>query len=218
MNRSQKSSSKKRLAKRLAFTLVELLVVIVIIAILMSILIPVVNGVINQAHNTQARNDIHQFITAVKGYYTDYGKYPVDSTTQTGSADITYGDSKRGYGATSDNHVIVDVLRNNTNSSGNSSLVQQLNPRQQVYLEINPSKTTPATEGLDTNGNWIDPWGAQYYVMMDTNYDNLLTPPSNLPGLNTATNSNTAATGTFSQTVISWSLGKKQKNAIVSWQ
>src|SRR5207302_5653728 len=83
-----------------AFTLIELLVVIVIIAILMGLAFPAFQAVQNQAKKTQAKNDLVQIVSAVNAYYTEYGKYPVSTTTP----DTTYG-------ATPTNEGLFNVLR-----------------------------------------------------------------------------------------------------------
>ncbi len=65
-----------------AFTLIELLVVITVIAILMGLLFPAFRGVQDQAKRTQAKNDLTQIVTAVNAYYTEYGKYPLSTTSR----------------------------------------------------------------------------------------------------------------------------------------
>src|SRR5439155_9489011 len=72
-----------------AFTLIELLVVIAIIAILVGLLFPAFQAVQNQARKTQAKNDLTQIVNAVNAFYTEYGKYPVDSSCTT-TADAAY--------------------------------------------------------------------------------------------------------------------------------
>src|SRR4051812_43446348 len=79
------------LSRSAAFTLIELLTVIAIIAILMGILFPVINNVKENAKKVQAKNDVTQIVTAVKAYYTEYGKYPpVPGSTQP-NADTVLG-------------------------------------------------------------------------------------------------------------------------------
>jgi len=58
------------------FTLVELLVVIAIIGLLAGLLLPVVNKVRRQAKKATAREDLHQIVTAWKGYLNDYRRFP----------------------------------------------------------------------------------------------------------------------------------------------
>src|SRR5256886_12168995 len=73
-----------------AFTLIELLVVIAIIAVLLGLAFPVFQGVLDRAKKVQAKNDVTQILTAVNAFYTEYGKYPVDSTITT-DATATFG-------------------------------------------------------------------------------------------------------------------------------
>src|SRR5437764_10672512 len=87
-----------------AFTLIELLVVIAIIIILAGLLFPAFRGVQEQARRTQAKNDLTQIVAAVNAYYTEYGKYPINTTVK-GTGDATYS---------TDNNALFDVLRNLT--------------------------------------------------------------------------------------------------------
>src|ERR1043166_10248791 len=66
-----------------AFTLIELLVVVAIIGILVGLLFPAFKAVQNQARSSQAKNDLTQIVNAVNAFYTDYGKYPISTTTDT---------------------------------------------------------------------------------------------------------------------------------------
>ena len=64
-----------------AFTLLELLVVITIIIILIGFLFPAFRGIQDQAKRTQAKNDLNQIVTAISAFYTEYGYYPVPTST-----------------------------------------------------------------------------------------------------------------------------------------
>src|SRR4029453_9762366 len=104
-----------------AFTLIELLVVIAIIIILAGLLFPAFRGVQNQANRTQAKNDLTQIVTAVNAYYTEYGKYPIDTTVK-GTGDATYS---------TDNNALFDVLRNMTGTTPGNAL----NPRGIIFTD-----------------------------------------------------------------------------------
>src|SRR5436853_4172265 len=101
------------------FTLIELLIVISIIVILMGLLFPAFKGVQDQAKRTQAKNDLTQIVTAVNAFYTEYGRYPVLSTSkQYGTYDGTNNDQ------------LLNILRG-------SPLGQEqgdLNPKKIVFL------------------------------------------------------------------------------------
>jgi type II secretory pathway pseudopilin PulG len=77
--------------------LVELLVVIGIIAILASVLLISATSVINAAKRAKANTMASQIQAAALAYYTEYGTYPVPTTT--GSADSIIGDTSGTDGA-----------------------------------------------------------------------------------------------------------------------
>jgi prepilin-type N-terminal cleavage/methylation domain-containing protein len=99
-----------------ALTLIELLVVIAIIAILLGLLFPTFRGIQDQAKRAQAKNDLTQMVTAVNAFYTEYGKYPLSTTT-----DTTFGPG----GSPTTNETLFNELR------GLSATT--LNPRQIVH-------------------------------------------------------------------------------------
>jgi len=165
---------------RSGFTLIELLTVIAIIAILMGLLLPALNAAKNAARKAQAKNDVTQFVTAVKAFYTDYGTYPIDPAI-TSTNDQEYGAS----GETHDQDV-VNVLRADTATadkltvSGSSPIY--VNTRQVVYLDVplvknNLSPKAGLGSGTETGnnggkgGDWYDPWGVPYIIAIDANYD-----------------------------------------------
>ncbi|HEY5909706.1 MAG TPA: type II secretion system protein [Verrucomicrobiae bacterium] len=79
---------------RRGFTLIELLVVISIIAILAAMLLPVLGKVRRQAQMKQAQLEISAIVTAIKGYESEYNRFPVsDQAMAAGTNDFTYGTS-----------------------------------------------------------------------------------------------------------------------------
>lgn len=166
----------KRSPAQAAFTLIELLVVIGVIAILMGLLFPAFRGVQDQAKRTQAKNDVTQIVTAVNAYYTEYGKMPIDASKQ--GYDTLLGDP----GGTYDNHLVFDALRAIADSDWNQS--NTLNPKQVVFFSGNAAKNathptsgfapqdTTNTSGVAIKQNaFVDPWGNEYLVAVDGDYD-----------------------------------------------
>jgi prepilin-type N-terminal cleavage/methylation domain-containing protein len=195
-----------------AFTLIELLVVIAIIAILIGLLFPAFKAVQNQAKQTQAKNDLTQIVNAVNAFYTDYGKYPMST-----GADTSYGS------VTIPNSNILYVLRADpTTANGNPNANNAVNTRQIIF--INPPNVKNDTAGNRrsgmslTDGNYYGPWGSQYRLMIDGNYDNQLTNPY--------TANTGAGPATLNQGVIAWSLGPdaaqgtnfNNSDDVISWQ
>src|SRR5947208_7401260 len=113
-----------------AFTLLELLVVITIIIILIGFLFPAFRGIQDQAKRTQAKNDLNQIVTAISAFYTEYGYYPVPTSTITDTA-ATY--PARGQYQDSTNNVVFDIPRYDI--SRDPTTVPARNPRQVVFIE-----------------------------------------------------------------------------------
>ncbi len=197
-----------------AFTLIELLTVIAIIAVLMGLLFPAIGSVKETARKTQAKNDEMQMVNAIKAYYTEYGKYPIDTTSGAATDFVIQSGA--------DNSKVIDVLRNNVNGS-NGTIVQKLNPRQIVFLEapLASGSGTPNEKGgigSTKKDQYLDPWGISYGIAIDGDYDNQLLKVSHGYG--------DANFATLSTGAIAWSNGKDKKKAptfagsddVISWQ
>ncbi len=192
-----------------AFTLTELLVVITIIVVLLGLLFPAFQGVQNQAKKTQAKNDLAQIVTAVNAFYTEYGRYPTAATTD---ASATFGP-----GGASTNDVLFNELRGLPTAP--------LNTRQIIFVSPPEAKdqNTPRAGIKTSNGRFYDPWGSEYAIVLDADYDNQVTP--NPYGAN-----NGAGGSPVRQGVLAWSVGKDMllgKNGnnkfsgsddVISWQ
>ena len=151
----------------------ELLIVIAMIAILIGIAYPSFISILEKARKTQAANEEQQIVTAVNGYYTDYGKYPlvtadatISGSTSPSNADLFY--TLRGV-----------ALGANAPVNG----IPAANPRATVYIQPPISKTGTKGGVNLTTGMWYDPWGSPYNVMIDGTYNNQLTNPyADAPG------------------------------------
>jgi prepilin-type N-terminal cleavage/methylation domain-containing protein len=172
--------------RKSAFTLIELLVVIAIIIILAGLLFPAYQAVQNQAKRTQAKNDLTQIITAVNAFYTEYGKYPVSVT----GTDSCYGWEVFNPTFEPFNAALFNELRacNTTTDPSSCSANATINTRQIVYISpptvkdpTNPKSgiatVAPPPIGDTYKGRFYDPWGAQYNVLIDSNYDNTVRNP-----------------------------------------
>jgi prepilin-type N-terminal cleavage/methylation domain-containing protein len=173
--------------QRHAFTLIELLVVISIIAVLAGLLLPVVNKVLNNAKKTQAKAAETQIVSAITSYQTDYGAYPVPAPAAGGTPmDTTYNDSQK-------NNTLFLVLR----ALNQDYATTGLNTRRTVYFEGPDAKSltvptggfVPAnaaaptgnlgdtSEGTPQVGDFLDPWGGEYFIRIDSNYTNAVDNP-----------------------------------------
>lgn len=161
--------------RTLAFTLIELLTVIAIIAILMGLLFPAIAIVKEQARKAQAKADVTQIVSAVKAYYTEYGKYPPTSTTASNNEDIILGEST---GATDTNEKLFNTLRS-INAAPNTDYA--LNPRRINFFDgksvsdnDHPKGGFADNGGTGVQGAFYDPWGRQYGVVIDSNYNEVV--------------------------------------------
>jgi prepilin-type N-terminal cleavage/methylation domain-containing protein len=164
-----------------AFTLVELLTVITIIAILMGLLFPAINIAKDQARKAEARTAVTGIAAAVKSYYTEYGKYPLGQKGIDNAAapqDVMFGD---GTNKTSD---LFNILRNIGPGMGQANA---FNPRAIVFFDGKTASdpASPKSGFVPNNttsnlapGAYIDPWGNEYRIAIDGDYDNHI---ANLP-------------------------------------
>src|SRR6266542_897965 len=177
-----------------AFTLIELLVVIAIIAILIGLLFPAFQAVQSQAKRTQAKNDLTQIVTAVNAYYTEYGQYPLGII-----ADTTYGPG----GSQTTNETLFRELRGCTAATGSCPGAAVSNTRQIVFISPPDVKNSVSPRsGIGTAagnlGQYFDPWGTNYVVRIDGDYNNQVVNPYT---------SNAGATPNLQIGVIAWSVG-----------
>ena len=158
------NTTKRKLS---AFTLIELLIVIVIIAILASVAFPVTALVMEQARKAEAKNEVTNLVNAIKMYDLEYGKLPFQA----------------GEGGESD--LEMDTFQDNIISVLAGENVDGLNPREKPFYEgktaKNPDSEKPAGGmfGSDEQLQLADPWGNEYYITIDSNYDNVI---QDLPG------------------------------------
>ena len=193
-----------RMSKENAFTLIELVVVIAIIAVLVGLAFPVFQGVLDRAKKMQAKNDLTQIVTAVNAFYTEYGRYPIDSTITTDAA-ATFGGGSTGK-------PVLDELRAKS---------QTINTRQIVFISPPEDTAQASPKGkVGSDAQFHDPWGTAYGFELDANYDNQVTNPYG--------NSGGAGADPIRQGVIAWSLGKDltlgkggsytNSDDVISWQ
>jgi prepilin-type N-terminal cleavage/methylation domain-containing protein len=211
---------------RYAFTLIELLVVIAIIAILVGLLFPAFKAVQNQARSTQAKNDLTQIVNAVNAFYTDYGRYPTSGAAN----DSCYGWQIGSLTFEPFNAALFNELRGCPTSGApglTCSANASVNTRQIVYISPPIVKDAASPKaGIGTGsyiGRYFDPWGSQYNIEIDSNYDNSVANPYVTLG------GSGAGPNPVGQGVIAWSLGPDtfvgsnnniytNSDDVISWQ
>lgn len=125
------------------FTLIELLTTITIILVIMGLIFPVYFQVKKRANKARAQSQISELEMAIKQYHTTYQILPF---TITNTSDVLINtDVTNGY---SDLMACLGGIDNN------------LNPRNLQFLN------------LDDTNSFRDPWGHEYRVSLDLDYDN----------------------------------------------
>jgi prepilin-type N-terminal cleavage/methylation domain-containing protein len=161
----------------LAFTLIELLTVITIIAILMGLLFPAIGIVKDSARKAEAKAAVAQIAASVKQYYTEYGKYPVADYVTSTPTDIKLGDQTKS-GALDSNADLFNILRGRNVGRNVDNI---FNPRRMSFFEHKPvgDPAAPKSGFLDSAGTGVvgafyDPWGRQYTICIDANYNDVI--------------------------------------------
>ncbi|VGO22925.1 type II secretion system protein [Pontiella sulfatireligans] len=133
------------------FTLIELLVVIAILALLITLGSKGLRNARISAKKAQAMVEMKSIETAVKSYVSKYGKLPVEFGSDLVFEDSDDSDSKE------NSKLIISILT----FDADAELAE--NPAKMVFLD---PQSSPSADG-----NFVDPWGKQYRIALDTDYD-----------------------------------------------
>lgn len=138
--------------KRHDFTLVELLMAIGIIVILAAISIPTALSAIKKAETAKAQAEMTALVTAIKNYESTYGFLPFHFKKSSNTSPAVDGEVQPG-----DYTDFIKVLQGeNLEIKG-----KKMNPRKLAFLEIQGN----------TKGEYEDPWGNDYTVIIDGDGD-----------------------------------------------
>ena len=138
--------------KRHDFTLVELLMAIGIIVILAAISIPTALSAIKKAETAKAQAEMTALVTALKNYESTYGFLPFHFRKSSNTSPASDGEVQPG-----DYSDFIKVLQGeNLEIKG-----RKMNPRKLAFLEIQGN----------TKGEYEDPWGNDYAVVIDGDGD-----------------------------------------------
>jgi len=139
------------------FTLIEMLVVIAIIAILAGLLFPAISRGLLTVQRNRAAAEARSIASAIELFYRDYGYLPVrvDWQRVQPGQEQSLQDMSAQY---SEN--IIRVLVGDPQAFGGQG--EALNPQGRNYLDWD----TPIVDGV-----LEDPWGYQYRIKLDLDYD-----------------------------------------------
>ena len=139
---SLKSKVFPRRRQTAAFTLLELLIVIALIMVLAGLMIPAFYKIQDKAKAKRAQIEARVIGSAIQTYKLQAKKLPAPSTDLAGGSDLSYGAGSR------DNRQVMNLLRD----------------ARPPVLDANKLR-------WDSDGNVINPYGNQYTITLDLNYD-----------------------------------------------
>ena len=224
---------------RPAFTLVELLVVIAIIGILASMLLAALAAAKTHALRVKASLEINELVTAIQGYESAYGRFPVSNAARDTASDFTYGGiytAEEGVWPSApipanyqtNNSEVIAILMDLTNYPGGGWTVNTnhtKNPQQTKFLNATPASDA-VSPGVGTDLVYRDPCGDPYVITMDLDNDGqckdafysmtTVSGPNqtkNNPGLNGLINPDMTKDDNFQYRgdVMVWSVGQNKK-------
>lgn len=157
--------SKTQLKSLRGFTLIEMLVVIAIIAILAGILFPAISKGILTAKRNRAAAEATSISGAIEMFYQDYGYLPVPANAQgyePGPGDGNFGQEQTAPFTADESRSIIQVLIADPQGYNAN---HALNPKRTNYLN---------SDRPIVNGEMRDPWGNQYRIKLDRDYNGKL--------------------------------------------
>jgi len=127
--------------------------------IALSIIVPSLWGVRLHRQVRAVRVDILALADALTRFQNEYGVWPTQRT-------CGYGDCRFGDGFP--NRELMNALRavDGPGNEGNS-----VNPQRIVFLS--PPSHRGGISGLDANGEYLDPWGRPFQIVLDTDVDGI---------------------------------------------
>ena len=105
-----------------------------------------------------ARSDLLMILEAGERFFDEYRKWPSANTGD-------FGDCR--YGEEVSNRDVFNVLRG---IDGPGNVDHGANPHRLSFIEIEGVGLRGS--GLDSGGVFLDPWGVQYQLVIDTDFDN----------------------------------------------
>lgn len=129
--------------------------------ILLSMIVPLLLGLQAARLQRMAEADIRALLRASDRFFAEYGRWP---TARMGTInDVRYGDERS-------NAEVIHMLRG-VAGPGNEN--HQGNPHRIVFLEVGRSGFRRS--GINADGAFVDPWGMQYQIAIDTDMNDVVT-------------------------------------------
>ncbi len=186
-----------------AFTLIEMLIVMGILGLLFALLMPGIGAVRRSANRNQARQQMASIENAIIGFYTDYGRYPLqreDPLNRNPDEDSgnTYGPLDKLRPNDGNGTEVTRYIRliNSLRGAEKDDVTPRDNPRNTIYLNaaerdfaINQHPDIPEAD----DEQYIDPWMNRFGIVADWNMDGHVTTGIGNYGVNGVISNRTVA-------------------------
>ena len=195
-----------------AFTMIEMLVVIAVIGILAGLLLPVLGKARQQAKTVKAQTAINGLAAAFTAYHTEYGMWPVSTTSPMTMGKIFISTGM--YGLLKGEDINGSVVDSNTVVNTIVPITYNGNSRRITFLEFKAADL--AVSGTVTN--FWDPWQVFYRCKFDTQYANQIQNPFDT-GQNISAGVLVWSDGPDGKEILDSTIGMTDVNAdnVISW-
>lgn len=176
----------------------ELVFLLGIAVVLTSIALPAREYYQRWQRTMMARSDLRSIVAAATRYHTRSGRWPASPSGDV-AADGRFGLPGSG------NEKVFNVLRA-VEGPGNTG--HEANTNRTIYLDV--ATAQEGLSGIDRGGEFLDPWGTPYQLVLDLNYN----------GISEA--SETSYGRVQGRGVLAWSAGPDRKSDtdddLLSWK
>lgn len=152
-----RSPARRRSTRR--FSKAEAVFVLALLLIVVSVVMPTTMYLRHRYSLDVAMSDINDLREACDRFFEEYGVWP---TAYPGEAGDVW------YGRLLPNYEVMNALRA-IDGQGNDG--HSVNPRRLVLIELR--KAEGGSSGLTEEGNFLDPWGMPYQIVLDSDYNNV---------------------------------------------
>jgi type II secretory pathway pseudopilin PulG len=179
-------------ARSQGITRPEIVFVMAVVLLATSLIAPGIVGVRQHRQFVQARADITSLLAAGERFFREYGAWPTSQTGEEG--DVRFGRERP----------ISDLIHALSAIPGPGNEGGSVNPQHIVFL-----RREGVVEG-EMPGDFLDPWGTPYQVVVDSNFDNTCEVRQSIYGR------------LLGEGIVIWSCGPDQKSDtpddILSWK
>ncbi len=181
---------------RARWTRAEWVIVAALLLAALSTVWPAIAVFRSRQRIAMARHDVFALQRAIMRYHREYGAWPADAGGR--NVDLRFGGRRP-------NAEVLRVLRA---EAGPGNTDHEMNAQRMIFIEVEPY--VRGYSGLDATGEFLDPWGTPYQIVLDTSYDNAAQVDNSVYG-------RVPGVG-----VLVWSLGPDRKSEtrddILSWK